>query len=69
MPDTVVFENVEVISASDLGLICMVQGKVVSVGALQVLPESTVRSKGDRGRLVLPRWAVDELGLAVPPLS
>ena len=70
MPEIpITFDNVEVLSASDLGLMCRIQGKVVPIGRLQMLGGADVRDAGDRGRLVLPRCAVDALGLEVPPLS
>lgn len=67
MPETpITFEDVEVVGASSLTLKCRVQGRMVTVGRLQVLPASTVTNVGDRGRLVLPRWAVQDLGLIEP---
>jgi hypothetical protein len=67
MPDTpVIFENVRVLSSTDLAIRCLVGGKVVIVGAAQPLPGTTIRRPGDVGRLVLPRGAVRDLGLTEP---
>jgi hypothetical protein len=67
MPETpITFEDVEVVSATDMTLRCRVQGKVVVIGVSQYLHGTTVRGAGDRGRLILPRWAVQELGLTEP---
>jgi hypothetical protein len=67
MPEpTIAFENVEVVSSSDLAMQVRVQGKVVFIGSLQPLRGTTIRRLGQRGRLVLPLCTVRELGLAVP---
>jgi hypothetical protein len=67
MPETpITFEDVEVLGVSSLTLKCRVQGTMVTVGRPQVLSGSTVTNVGDRGRLVLPRWAVQDLGLIEP---
>ena len=67
MPRTpIAFESVQVISTTELTMRCRVQSKVIVVGNLQVLSGTTVRNVGDVGRLVLPRWAVHDLGLTEP---
>jgi len=67
MPDTpIVFENVEVLTSTDCALRCRVQGQVVFVGRLQILAGTTVRRPGDVGRLIVPGWAVRDLGLPEP---
>jgi len=67
MPKTpIVFERVQVIFTTELTMRCRVEGKVIVVGNLQVLSGTTVRDVGDVGRLVLPRWAVHDLGLTEP---
>jgi hypothetical protein len=67
MPETpVAFEDAEVLSATDLTMRVRVQDKVVVVGNAQPLAGTTVGRAGDRGRLVLPRWAVRDLGLTEP---
>jgi hypothetical protein len=63
---TVTFDDVHVVTASDLAMTVRVQRKVVVVGNAQPLAGTTVRWLGDRGRLVLPRWAARELGLWEP---
>src|SRR5438105_225488 len=43
VPNTpIVFEDVEVVSATDVTLRCRVQGVVFTVGALQFLPGTTI---------------------------
>jgi hypothetical protein len=64
--DEVVFEGVEVIGDNGLALKCMVERHAVWVGHLQVLPGSSVRVVGDRGRLVIPGWLARDLGLPPP---
>jgi hypothetical protein len=62
--DRVTFDNVEVISATDLVVVCDVGGRVVGVAPPQMLAGSLVSRAGDRGRLVLSRATAVELGLA-----
>ena len=64
MSDSVVFDGVEVIAASDMAMWVSVRGKRVIVGRAQPLAGTTICWLGDRGRLVLPLWAVHELGLS-----
>ena len=67
MPESpVTYDDVEVLSASGLTMRCRVAGKVVIVGRGQPMHGTSVRDVGDRGRLVLPRWAVRDLGLPEP---
>jgi hypothetical protein len=64
MPDTpIVFDDVEVLSATDMSIRCRVRKKTVMVGSLQPLAGTTISHAGDRGRLVLPRWVAEDLGL------
>jgi hypothetical protein len=64
MPETpITFDDVEVLRASNLTMRCRVKGQDVTVARLQVMHGTTVQRDGDRGRLVLPRWTVRELGL------
>jgi hypothetical protein len=62
--DRVTFENVEVISADDLVIMCEVGDKVVGVPPQQMLPGSLISRAGDRGLLVLARATAVDLGLA-----
>ena len=62
--DRVTFDNVEVISATDLVVMCQVGDKVVGVLPPHMLPGSDVSRAGDRGRLVLARSTAVDLGLA-----
>jgi hypothetical protein len=61
--DVAVVEDVEVVGETDLTLMCRIRGRRVMVPRLQIDPRSTVRRTGDRGRLVVPRWLADDLGL------
>ena len=63
---TITFDGVEVLAASDLAMRVQVQDKVIVVGNSEPLAGTTIRWLGDRGRLVLPSWAVRELGLSEP---
>ncbi|HJQ83173.1 MAG TPA: hypothetical protein VKA21_03795 [Candidatus Binatia bacterium] len=62
----VVFEDVLVIADNGMALRCRVQGVEVWIGHLQLQPGTTVRGNGDRGRLVLKRWMLADLGLIAP---
>jgi hypothetical protein len=57
------FEDVEVVGDDGLALKCVVEGRAVWIGHLQILPGSSVRAVGDRGRLVIPAWLARDLGL------
>jgi len=62
--DRVTLDNVEVISADDLVVMCDVGGRVVGVPPEQMLPGTVIARAGDRGRLVLARATAVDLGLA-----
>ena len=62
--DRVTFDGVEVISATDLVVMCEVGGRVVGVLPLHMLPGSQISRAGDRGHLVLSRATAIDLGLA-----
>jgi hypothetical protein len=57
------FDGVEVLGNTGLVLRCRVDGKVVSFPPLRRLPGSTVPWPGDVGRLILPRYVAENLGL------
>ncbi len=60
MPDSPVpFDDVEVLEQTSLGLECRVGDRVVFAGNFVQLDGTTVASRGDVGRLVLPRWFVE----------
>jgi hypothetical protein len=64
MPDTpITFEYVEIVRASDLGFWCRIAGREVFIGRAVPQSGTTVRAKGDQGRLVLPKWFVIDQGL------
>jgi hypothetical protein len=61
----IIFEHVEVIRVSDLGYWMRIDGREVFVGLAVPQHGTTIRVKGDRGRLVLPRWFVQDQGLPI----
>ena len=64
MPDTPVsYEDVEVLEHDGLGFTCRIGAMRVFVGKYVPIDGTTVRRKGDRGRLTLPRWFVEQQGL------
>jgi hypothetical protein len=58
------FPCVEVLDGGGLVLKCRIDGKIVHVPPLRLLPGTTIRRSGDRGMLVLERSLAIELGLA-----
>jgi hypothetical protein len=61
MPDTPIpFEGVERLTDTGLGGNYRIVGKVVFVGSAVPLEGSNVYHVGDVGRLVLPRWFVEQ---------
>jgi hypothetical protein len=65
--DDAVYDDVRVIADNDMALRCIVRGREVWIGKLQAQPGSTVCRAGDRGRLVLKRWMLADLGIEPPP--
>jgi hypothetical protein len=64
MPETpVVYDNVQVVDHDDLGLTCLIGILRTFVGKYVPLEGTTIRRTGDRGRLALPRWFVEQQGL------
>ena len=64
MPETpIVYENVQVVDHDDLGVTCLIGVTRAFVGKYVPLEGTTVRRTGDRGRLALPRWFVEQQGL------
>jgi len=61
--DRMEFSDVEVLDDGGLLLRCWVDGKIVSVPPLRLLPGTTVARAGDRGMLVPEREMARELGL------
>ena len=62
-PDTVAISNVEVIREGGLALLCRVGSREVWIPRAQILNDG-VRSLGDRGTIVVPRWFANDHGLA-----
>jgi len=54
---------VEVVDGGGYTIECRIDGTVVTLPALFILPGSTVWKRGDRGTLVMPRQVAAELGL------
>ena len=64
MPDTpVTYEDVEVLDDDGLGFTVRIGNDRAFIGKYVKLPGSTVQRAGDRGRLVLPRWFVEQQAL------
>jgi hypothetical protein len=61
VPETpVIYEDVELLEADGLGLSCRIGNERVFVGKYVPLKGTTIHAKGDRGRLALPRWFVEQ---------
>ena len=71
MPQTpITYEDAEVTRDSDFGFFCRVAGRKTEffVGEAMPLTGTTVRrQRGDRGRLIIPRWFAEQNGLPIPP--
>lgn len=64
MPDTpIVYQDVELLEQDGLGFTCRIGNERVFVGKYVPLEGTTIRARGDRGRLALPRWFVEQQGL------
>jgi hypothetical protein len=64
VPDTpIVYQDVELLEQDGLGFTCRIGNERVFVGKYVPLAGTTVRTRGDRGRLALPRWFVEQQGL------
>ena len=64
MPETpIVYEDVHVVDHDDLGLTCIIGIARTFIGKYVPLEGTTIRRAGDRGRLALPRWFVEQQGL------
>ena len=66
MPETpVVYDDVEVLEHDDLGFTCRLGAARVFIGKYVPLDGTTVQRRGDRGRLTLPRWFVEQQALPI----
>jgi hypothetical protein len=64
MPETpVVYDDVEVLEHDDLGFTCRLGTARVFIGKYVPINGTTIRRKGDHGRLTLPRWFAEQEGL------
>src|SRR5262245_8920302 len=61
--DRIVFPEVEVLDTSGLVLRYRIDGKIVGIPRLRLLPGTTIARTGDHGKLVLGREMASELGL------
>jgi hypothetical protein len=61
--DRIVIPDVEVLDAKGLVLRCRIDGKIVGVPLLRLLPGTTIAWGGERGTLALERKLASELGL------
>jgi hypothetical protein len=61
--DRIAFSEVELLGASVFVLRCRVDGKIVGVPPLRLLPGTTIARAGDFGTLVLERDLACRLGL------
>jgi hypothetical protein len=67
MPATpVIYDDVEALDEDGLGLTCRIGNERIFIGKYVPVDGTTVHRKGDRGRLALPRWFVEQQSL---PLS
>jgi hypothetical protein len=67
--DLITFENVEVIFSREAAVVYRIDGRNVTVAPPNIQKGTTAYSHGERGRLVLPKWYAQELGLidCAPP--
>ena len=57
------FDDVHVVGANDLVMLCQIGSRIVEVSPHHILPGTTLSGRGDRGRLVLARRVAIKLGL------
>jgi hypothetical protein len=57
------FDDVHVIGANDLVMLCRIGSHIVEVSPHHILPGTTISGQKDRGRLVLARPVAIKLGL------
>jgi hypothetical protein len=66
----VVYEDAELLEQDGLGYTCRIGNERVFVGKYVPLAGTTIHAQGDRGRLCLPRWFVEQQALPLErPLS
>jgi hypothetical protein len=64
MPESaVLYEDVEVEDEDDLGFTYRIGNRRTFIGKYVPLEGTTARRRGERGRLTLPRWFVEQQGL------
>src|SRR4029077_6254447 len=60
VPETpIVYQDVELLEQDGLGFTCRIGNERVFIGKYVPLVGTTIRTRGDRGRLALPRWFVE----------
>ena len=57
--EVVEFDDVEVIGASVLAILCNINGKRVWIPQSQIHDDSEVWKQGDRGKLMITRWIAE----------
>lgn len=64
MPESaILYEEVEVEDEDDLGFTCRIGTQRAFIGKYVPLDGTTARHRGERGRLTLPRWFVEQQNL------
>jgi len=61
--DPFTIETAEVISEGRRASLCRVDERGLWIPNDRILPGSEIRNNGDRGRLLVPRWLAEHLGL------
>jgi hypothetical protein len=61
--DPIAFADVEVLADNQLVVLCLVNGRIVTIPLGRMLPGTTVRRYGERGTLVLTRQLATMLRL------
>lgn len=62
----VTYADVEVLAHEAVGFTCAIADRVLFVGRDLALAGTTVAATGDRGRLTLPQWFAEQMGLPIP---
>jgi hypothetical protein len=61
--EPVEFEVTNVLAATDLALLCVIEGQEVWLPRSQLQDGTEVEDRGDSGTVVLPEWLAVEKGL------
>jgi len=65
MGTTVIVElpDVEVVKATDMALLCLIEGDEHWIPKSQIHRTSEVKDEGDEGTLIIPLWLAEEKGI------